>query len=73
MIKINLRVAMAKREINQKDLSNLTGIRPNTISDLFNNKAKHLPLDTLNTLCEVLECDITDLLEYIPDEIQQQE
>ena len=52
---------------SQAQLSRLTGIRPNTISDLYNEFTERISLDQLNQICKILECDIADLLEYIPD------
>ena len=64
MIKIKLRVLLAEHEMTQKDLAKKTGIRVTTISDMCNNKSKHIPLDTLDILCNFFDCDITDILKH---------
>ncbi|NFU61005.1 helix-turn-helix transcriptional regulator, partial [Clostridium botulinum] len=35
----------------------------NTLSKMFNNQATQIKLDTLNKLCNALDCEITDILE----------
>lgn len=50
--------------MTQKDLAEKTGIRVTTISDMCNNKSKHIPLDTLDILCNFFDCDITDILKH---------
>lgn len=64
MIKIKLRVLLAEHEMTQKELAKKTGIRVTTISDMCNNKSKHIPLDTLDILCNFFDCDITDILKH---------
>ncbi len=68
MIKFKVKVMLAIREMNQKELARETGIRPPTISAICNNSVKHLPVDGLNKICKVLDCQPADLMEYIPDE-----
>ena len=68
MIKCNLAVIMAKRKITkQAALHRMTLIRKNTISDLYNDIAAGISFQDLDAICEALDCDITDLLERIPN------
>lgn len=67
MVKIKLCELMGKRKMTRKYLSELTGIRPNTIGDLYNENVKKIDIQVLNQICEVFECNIADVLEYIPD------
>ncbi len=64
MIEINLDVMMAKRKISLKELSERVGITEANLSILKNNKAKAIRFSTLEALCEVLECQPGDLMEY---------
>ena len=64
MIKFKVKVMLAMREMTQKDLAEKTGIRPPTISAICNGTIKHLPIDALNKICSVLECQPSDLMEY---------
>lgn len=63
--KINTKILGEKRW-TQADLSRKTDIRPNTISELYNELVDRVSLEQLDKICEVLECDLNDLLEYIP-------
>ncbi len=68
MFKCLLKVELAKNDLTQKQLSELTGIRLPTISDMVNNKAKHISLDNLNKICTVLNCQPADLYVHVPDD-----
>jgi putative transcriptional regulator len=68
MIIINLDVMMAKRKISLNELSERVGITLANLSILKNNHAKAIRFSTLDAICRVLECQPSDILEYIPDE-----
>lgn len=65
---VNLDVMMAKRKISAGDLAEAVGITPANLSILKNNKAKAVRFSTLCRLCEVLDCQPGDILEYRKDE-----
>lgn len=67
MIKMNLRVLLAKKEITAKELSEITGIGKNTLSAYVNNTNKHIVKDHLNILCKFFNCELNDLIEYKKD------
>lgn len=67
MIKFRVRVQLALKDMNQKELAELTGIRPSTISAICTGTVKHLPIEALDKICAVLECQPSDLMEYLPD------
>ena len=68
MIRIRLKAMVAEKGIKQKDLAAMTGIRQPTLSGMNNNSVKHIPLDVLDKICIVLDCQPGELLEYVPDE-----
>ncbi|MDD6611104.1 MAG: helix-turn-helix transcriptional regulator [Clostridiales bacterium] len=68
MIKFRVKVMLAMREMTQKELAELTGVRPPTISAICTGAVKHIPVDVLNKICSILECQPGDIMEYIPDE-----
>ena len=68
MIKFKVKVMLAIREMTQKELAEQTGIRPPTVSSICTGAVKHLPVDALDKICNVLNCQPADLMEYIPDE-----
>lgn len=62
---IKLDKILAEREMSQHELSRLTGIRQPSINEMCRNQTQRLPLENLAKICEVLNCDITDILELI--------
>ncbi|MCL9780680.1 helix-turn-helix transcriptional regulator [Vibrio sp. S4M6] len=66
-IEINLDVMLAKRKMRSKALAQAIGITEANLSVLKNGKAKAIRLSTLDKLCEVLECQPADLLEFRPN------
>ena len=68
MIKFKVKVMLAMREMTQKDLAKKTGVRPPTISAICLGTIKHLPVDALEKICEALDCQPGDLIEYRPNE-----
>lgn len=65
---VNLDVVMAKRKISAGDLAAKVGITPANLSILKNNKAKAIRFSTLEALCEALNCQPADILEYIAED-----
>ena len=61
---INLDVMMAKRKMSLNELSDQVGITLSNLSILKTGKAKAIRFSTLESICEVLECQPGDLLEY---------
>ena len=68
MIRIRLSRILGDRRWSQAKLSDVTGIRPATISHLYNETAVRIQLDYLDRICNALGCDLSDLLEFTPDE-----
>ena len=66
----NIDVMLAKRKMSVTELSNRVGITLANISILKNGKAKAVKISTLLKLCEALDCQPGDLLEYREDEEQ---
>lgn len=64
MIIVNLDVMMAKRKMSLNELSEKTGITTTNLSILKTNKAKAIRFSTLQIICEVLNCQPGDILEY---------
>ncbi len=61
-IKILLSEKLGEVRITQAELSRRTGISPNTISKLYNDCAEKISIKDLETICQVLDCDISDLI-----------
>ncbi len=67
MVRILLSTRLGERRLTQADLARMTGIRPNTISELYNEVATRVSLDHLDLICEALECQLTDLIQVTPN------
>ncbi len=60
----NIDVMLAKRKMSVTELAERVGITIANISVLKNGKAKALKISTLLKLCEALDCQPGDILEY---------
>ncbi|MBE6932893.1 MAG: helix-turn-helix transcriptional regulator [Ruminococcaceae bacterium] len=68
MIVIHLDVMMAKRKMSLNELSEKVGITLANLSILKNNKAKAIRFSTLDAICRALDCQVGDIMEFVPDE-----
>ena len=64
---INLDVVLAQRKMRLSELSERVGLTMANMSILKTGKAKAIRFSTLEAICEVLECQPADLLEYRPE------
>ncbi|WP_316802908.1 helix-turn-helix transcriptional regulator [Pedobacter nototheniae] len=64
---VNVDVMLAKRKMQSKELAEKLGITPANLSILKTGKAKGVRFDTLEAICEILECQPGDILEYVPE------
>lgn len=69
MAKIHLSKLLGEKRMTQKQLSELTGIRPNTINEWYHDIAVSLRVEHIDRICEVLDCSVSELLEVIPNKI----
>jgi len=68
---VNLDVMLAKRKMKMQDLAELMGITIQNLSILKTGKAKAIRFSTLTKICEHLECQPGDILEFKPLEEEQ--
>lgn len=61
---VNLDVIMAKRKISSSELAEKIGITTANLSILKTNKGKAIRFSTLEKICEVLDCQPGDILEF---------
>ena len=69
MIKSRLKILLTEKGLTQRKLSELTGVRPATITGIVNNSIKQIPVDSVSKICKALNCDIGDLFYYEPEQI----
>lgn len=65
---VNLDVMLAKRKMTLSQLSGQVDVTLANLSVLKTNKAKAVRFSTLEAICEVLDCQPGDILEYAPEE-----
>ena len=65
---IKLDIMLAKRKMSLTELSGKVGITMSNLSILKQGKAKAIRIETLNSICKVLDCQPGDILEFEPDE-----
>lgn len=65
-IRVRLDVVMAERQIRGRALAEAIGITEQNLSLLKSGKVRGIRFETLEKLCQVLECQPGDLLEWIP-------
>ncbi|MHC5652849.1 helix-turn-helix domain-containing protein [Stappia sp.] len=61
---INLDVMLARRKMRSRELAERIGITEQNVSLLKSGKVKGVRFETLERICEVLDCQPGDLLEY---------
>lgn len=67
-IVVRLDVELARRKMPVGEFAQRVGITPANVAVLKNGRAKAIRFATLERMCEVLECQPGDLLEWVPDE-----
>ncbi len=65
-IRIHLAEIMQAKSISMNQLSFRTEMQRTQLRNYRDNKIQRLDIDILKRLCYVLECDLHDLIEYIP-------
>ena len=64
-IVINLDVMMARRKMSLNELSEKVGITISNLSILKTGKAKAIRIETLEAICNALDCQPGDILEFV--------
>jgi len=64
---VNLDVMLAKRKMKSKDLAEMIGITTANLSILKSGKARAIRFSTLEAICKALDCQPSDILEYVEE------
>lgn len=70
-VRINLASVIEKKGISKNKLSQRAEMQRTQLNNYCNNTISRLDIDVLGRLCTVLECEIGDLLEFVPP-VQEQ-
>ena len=73
MIVVHIDVMLARRKMSVGELADKVGFTMANVSLLKNGKIKALKLSTLDKLCRVLDCQVADLLTYVPGEAEDED
>ncbi len=71
MIRILLSTKLGELRWTQAELARVTGIRPNTISELYHELVDRVNLEHLDLICEALDCKLDELIVRVPNEKQK--
>ncbi len=63
-ININLKKIIDSKKISRSKLSSMTALSYDLVNRYYNNKVTRVDLDVIARFCFVLNCNITDILEY---------
>lgn len=64
---VNLDVILAKRKMRSNELADKMGITTANLSILKTGKAKAIRFSTLEAICELLECQPGDIMEFVKE------
>ncbi|WP_412987120.1 helix-turn-helix domain-containing protein [Pontimicrobium sp. IMCC45349] len=64
-IVVNLDIMLVKRNMKSKELAEIIGITTANLSILKSGKAKAIRFSTLEAICKALDCQPSDILEYV--------
>lgn len=68
MVHIMLSRKLGELRLTQAELSRMTQIRPSTINEYYHDIAGRVNLEHLDLICEALNCDLSEILERVPNE-----
>lgn len=68
MIRCHLSRILGEKRIKISDLARDTGINRGTLTRLYHETAERVDLEVLDQLCRFLNCKLSDLMEYVPEQ-----
>jgi putative transcriptional regulator len=67
MVIWNLKHTLDRRDMSQRELARLTGIRFATINAYTKGYADYISVEHINKICKALNCTLPDIAEFVPD------
>ncbi|QOR37459.1 helix-turn-helix transcriptional regulator [Billgrantia diversa] len=67
MIRCHLARLMGERKMKIVDVARETGLNRNTVTLLYRETAQRIDLEALEKLCQLFDCEVGELLEYVPE------
>lgn len=72
-IESRLSVLMGERRYNIQAVIDKTGLERNTVSNLYHDKVKRIDFKTLDKLCELFNCEPSDILRRVKSEVKNKD
>jgi putative transcriptional regulator len=69
MVKCHLSRLMGEHKMKISDVARLTGLNRSTVTALYNESAVRVEIEAIEKLCELFNCQVGDLFEYVKQEI----
>jgi putative transcriptional regulator len=73
LIRCHLSRMMGERKLKIVDVARETGLHRNTITLLYNETATRIDIETIDGLCNLFQCNVGDLFEYVPSDARHEE
>ncbi len=67
MIIFRLPILLAERKLRVADVARATKLSKTTLHKLYNEESKRIDFETIDKLCSFLNCQVSDLFEYVED------
>jgi putative transcriptional regulator len=71
MLRVRLNDLLQERGMSQRELARRTAKHPDVISRFARQATGMVSYELLDCICEALDCNVADVLEYVPDEEEQ--
>lgn len=68
---VRLDMMLAQRKVRSNDLAHAIGITPSNLSLLKSGKVKGVKFETLDAICDYLDCQPGDILERVPNDAEK--
>ncbi len=68
MLNFKIHILMAQKRLSQKDVCEVTGITPSVMNKYYHGLIKRINVEHLDAFCKLFNCQIQDLIEYIPED-----
>lgn len=69
MIRCHLSTLMGKKKMKVIDVARATGLNRSTVTKLYNETAERVDIEAVDKLCNLFECQVSDLFEYVKDNV----
>lgn len=69
MVKCHLSRLMGEHKMKISDVARFTGLNRSTVTALYNESAVRVEIEAIEKLCELFNCQVGDLFEYVKQEI----